>query len=443
MSWDAVLQRFIDQAPACVMARAALEHVFARDRLDDLFERHAGAQHTRELTFSAVVGLMAQVVFRIRPSVRDAARAAADVAVSLTSVYNKLNGLEPGLSEALVRETAARPDPVPGLRLRTVDGNYLAGTDRRLRELRGSGAAALPGMALVVRDDRTGLLTELLAREDAYASERGQLAGVLALVEPGDLWLADRNFCTAEFPPAVAGRGAFFLIRHHKALHLHPAGAERFVGTTATGDGYERPARLAADPAAAAYRCLRVALVEPTRDGDRELVVLTNVPADQAGAPALAELYRRRWSIETAFQELTARLRCEVETLGYPRAALFAFAVAVTAYNVLALVRGALAAAHGRAWAEAELSGHALARELAHGYGGMAIALPPAAWARFRGLGAAALAAALRGLAGRVPRERYRKAKRGPKKPVALRRTRRGAHRSTARLIQQRKESHE
>ena len=98
---------------------------------------------------------------------------------------------------------AALPDPpdepVKGLRLRTLDGNFLAGTDHRLACLRGCGAAALPGMSLVVRDGRTGLLTDLVPCEDAYTNERPLYPEVLPLVEANDLWLADRNFCTDDY----------------------------------------------------------------------------------------------------------------------------------------------------------------------------------------------------------------------------------------------------
>ena len=64
----------------------------------------------------------------------------------------------------------AADEPVAGLRLRTLDGNSLAGTDHRLGCLRGCGAAALPGLSLVVRDGRTGLLTDVAPCEDAYTN---------------------------------------------------------------------------------------------------------------------------------------------------------------------------------------------------------------------------------------------------------------------------------
>ena len=75
-------------------------------------------------------------------------------------------------------------------------------------------------------------------------------------------------------------------------------------------------------------------------------VVLTTLPLEVLAA-AVAEGYRKRWRIEGAFQDLTVILQCEPNTLGYPPAALFAFCLAVMAYNVLRVTRVALGAAHG------------------------------------------------------------------------------------------------
>lgn len=61
---------------------------------------------------------------------------------------------------------------------------------------------------------------------------------------------------------------------------------------------------------------------------------MTNLSPAQATALQVAKTYGTRWTVEGAFQTLTDVLRSEVETLGYPRAALFSFATAVLAYNI-------------------------------------------------------------------------------------------------------------
>src|SRR5262245_14586452 len=72
-------------------------------------------------------------------------------------------------------------------------------------------------------------------------------------------------------------------------------------------------------------RRMTIQLTVPTRDGDTELHILSNVPSGRASAAQLARVYGKRWSIETAFFEITTTLSCEINTLGYPKAALFTF----------------------------------------------------------------------------------------------------------------------
>ena len=88
-------------------------------------------------------------------------------------------------------------------------------------------------------------------------------------------------------------------------------------------------------------------LDEPTRDGDEEIEILTNLPTHTADGVKVAELYRDRWTLETMFQSLTARLAGELNTLGYPRAALLVFGVALTAYNVMSTLHASLRSAFG------------------------------------------------------------------------------------------------
>ena len=72
------------------------------------------------------------------------------------------------------------------------------------------------------------------------------------------------------------------------------------------------------------------------------------LPERLANGQKIADLYHGRWKIETAFQELTRFLNSEISTLGYPRAALFGFCVALVAYMILAVVKAAIEAVHGK-----------------------------------------------------------------------------------------------
>jgi IS4 transposase len=62
------------------------------------------------------------------------------------------------------------------------------------------------------------------------------------------------------------------------------------------------------------------------------MILLTNLPRS-VGTSVIAELYRNRWGLETAFQKLESHLNSELNTLGYPQAALFGFCLALVAFN--------------------------------------------------------------------------------------------------------------
>jgi IS4 transposase len=187
-------------------------------------------------------------------------------------------------------------------------------------------------------------------------------------------------------------------------------------------------------------RRISIELDEPTRDGDRELHVLTNLP-ESVDACKIAEIYRRRWTIETAFQELEATLEGELNTLCYPQAALFAFAMALVAYNVLSTVKAALRAEYGAEKIANEVSGYYLADEVAGTWRGMMIVLPAEYWTeRFAENSPRQMAHFLRQTAKHIRLEAFRKHPRGPKKkpPSKMNKKHRG-HVSTARILDQRK----
>jgi hypothetical protein len=445
-----VWERFLTESPICVMQRVLLENVFAPRKLDQLFRSAAVRQYERELLFSTVVELMSQVVCRVRPSVRAAyLNNRQQIPVSLKALYDKLSHIESPTTRALVQHTAAAvsqlvdrmkgglPSLLPGYRVRILDGNHLCGTEHRLKVLRGTAAGALPGQALVLLDPQRMVIDEVFPCEDGHAQERSLLDQVLPVIRARDLLIDDRNFCTLAFLAGLMRRKARFITRQHGRLPWAPRGQARFIGRCETGRVYEQAAVLI-DPVTKqelVVRRVTVQLDKPTRDGDRAIHLLTNLPASKVGAKRVARLYRKRWRLETAFQELTVHLRCELNTLGYPPAALFAFGVALCCYNLLAALKGALRAAHGRETVEAAVSNYYLTEEISSTYRGLMIALPPVEWTTFQTLGPEELADLLGGWARRIELAKYRKHPRGPKKPRARRPSAQFQHVATAQLL--------
>ncbi|MGA2253534.1 MAG: hypothetical protein ABSG53_02640 [Thermoguttaceae bacterium] len=221
-----IFKPFVEKRPFCVMVRAALERMLSPLRLDQLFRDQAKEQYERELLFSSLVELMGQVVTGIEPSVLASYRTLKDqLGVSDEAVYQKLRGVETNVAEALVRDSFAQAHGVirhlkgfdlpwvRGKQVKVLDGNLLSATERRIKELRTMWDAPLPGRALVVWDQQSRLVENVILTENGYASERSLLDQVLETVAANDLWIADRNFCTLGFLFGLWVRKARFVIR--------------------------------------------------------------------------------------------------------------------------------------------------------------------------------------------------------------------------------------
>jgi IS4 transposase len=425
-----VLERFAVKTPFAVMARSLLERTLTPESLDSLFKQKAQSQYTRELTFSSVVDLMGQVVTSSFGSVRAAyLDKSFDIPVSLTSLYNKLQGVEPAVSAALVGHSAgqllpliqevggALPEPVAGYRMFVLDGNNIAATEHRLAETRGNSAAPLPGKSLCVFQPAYQLISHIVPCEDGHTQERALVGPVLDLVKSDSLWVADRNFCFQSFLLGIAKKLGYFAIREHAGLKYESRSELRQVGRTETGEVSEQDIVIEGEQDGIKLRARRVVvrLDEATEDGDLELAIITNLPPS-VSALVVAEAYRRRWTIEGGFLDLTTTLDCEINTLCYPRAALLVFCVAVLAYNLQSAIKAVMRGEHGTEKVEGELSRYFISSEIGQVYRGMMVALPPEEWVVFRTMSQTEYVAWLKELARGVDFQRYPKTRRGAKK---------------------------
>jgi IS4 transposase len=447
-----IFEQFVAASPVTVMVRAIMERIFSPEKLDALFEENAQKQYTRELLFSSVVGLMSFVVCGIHPSVSAAYKALEKmIGVSRTALYDKLNGLEPGISRALVNYTAqelspvlaelGRPKPalLPGFEVRIIDGNHLGATEHRLDVLRQNGSGALPGQSLAVLDPDWMLVRDLFPCEDGHAQERSLFPQVIESVTSGQLWIADRNFCTRLLAFGIHERGAYFIIREHLNLPWVALEPLKQVGVSSYGVVSEQAIQLTDGQGnTLQLRRVVVQLNTPTRHGETEVALLTQLPATAADALKVALLYLERWSVEKMFQVITDVFHCEIKTLGYPRAALFVFAMAVVAFNILSTVKAALKSVHGIDKIEAGLSDFYLAEEVQGTFRGMMIALPAPDWQAWARMSVESFARELKQWAASVNLKRFASSPRGPKKAVPKRVCDpKHPHVSTARLLEQ------
>jgi hypothetical protein len=453
--FTALQNQFVKKAPFAVMGRVILEFLLQPRYLNELFRKTAVVQYERSLLFGELTHLLLQVVLRQQPSVHAAYKKFVQrglLEVSDEAVYQKLQRTELPLIEALVRDTSLRArsllgalggglqEPwLPGYRCRLLDGNHLASTQRRLDALAHTWAAALPGKVLVVLDQQAQLVEEVVLCPDGHAQERSILDRIFPLIAINDVWIADRNFCTREFLQEIAQRDAFYVIRQHGGFGGQVTGERRYVGRTATGRVYEQEWTAGPEGATQTYRRITIALDQPTSDGDTEIHILSNLPA-AVSALTIADLYLRRWGIEGRFLEVATTLNAEPKTLAYPPAALFAFCLGLIASNAVAVLKGAVASAHGpTAWWT--LSAYYLVLEMQQTAAGMDIAIPAAAWSVLSGQEAAVVAAWLAATAKGIDLTYYQKSQRGPKKkPPPKEKYQNGGHVSTHKALLEHKE---
>ena len=256
-------------------------------------------------------------------------------------------------------------------------------------------------------------------------------------IQPLDLYIADRNFCVLECLFKIHQQSAFFIIRQHGNTPYQPLTSMKYIGQSATGEVFEQRVEITAPTGERLQvRRVMVALKTPTRNGDYHLMLLTNLPENTVEALTVAELYRARWGIETAFQKLESHLNSEINTLGYPKAALFSFCLALVAFNLYAIVMAALRATHRDQAVNETVSEYYLAQEIETTTEGMLIAIPETDWTLVSHVNSAELGNILLYIASYVDLKKYKKNPRGPKKPLKRRDQFKGhPHVSTAKLL--------
>jgi hypothetical protein len=160
-------ETFVGDSPVCVMIRGSLEYALSEEFVNQIFANTALRQYTRDLLFSDVVDVMGGVVCQVFPSVYAAyQKRRKRFSVSRRALYGKINHVEPRVTRQLAVQTAQRLRPVvrrlrkrkgrkpllPGFAVRILDGNHLAASEHRIKELREIAAGPLPGHTLAVLD---------------------------------------------------------------------------------------------------------------------------------------------------------------------------------------------------------------------------------------------------------------------------------------------------
>ena len=165
------IRRFSKKAPAAMLFRGLFARVFSDERMNQIFRDHKERQIESPVVFSSLIHLLTPVISGGKPSVHASYQEREEeLGVSKQAIYDKLQGVEPAVSSALVsvpvgelaqvltKAKATHADPVPGYHTFVIDGKRLDGTEHRLLETRAMKSAPLPGTVLAQKMIHSALL---------------------------------------------------------------------------------------------------------------------------------------------------------------------------------------------------------------------------------------------------------------------------------------------
>lgn len=451
-----VIKRFSKEAPVAMLFRGLFARVFSDERMDQVFRDYKERQIESPVVFSSLIHLLTPVVSGGKPSVHASYQEREEqLGVSKQAIYDKLQGVEPAVSGAMVKvpvaeltqvltkAKATKPDPVSGYHTFVIDGKRLDGTEHRVLETRSMKSAPLPGTVLAMLDTRLEMFVDVACDPDSYACERKVVLPLLQHLEKGALYLADRNFCDGPLINHFLEGESFFILRHHgrsprwrkvKGSRLRKVGKDARGATV-----YEQEVEVTL-PDGSWHRLRRITakLVEPTRDGDTELHLLTNLPTSVSAVVGV-DAYAERWTIETCLGHLAQALNAEINTLAYPGAALLCFCLALVLFNIISALKTLLSKLSSASHVP-ELSYYYLALEIAEARLGIQIAIDDEYWKQRAELPLSKFILWVKSIAKPANLQPYRKHPRGPKRPPPKRASgKKRAHVSTHRILEKRK----
>lgn len=269
-----------------------------------------------------------------------------------------------------------------GHRVWIVDGSSFSMPDvPELRRHFGQPPSQSPGCGfpvaklLAVFDLATGMLLRVAAAP-LRSHETGQLAGVHEAMAAGDVLLGDRGFCSYAHLALLVQRGlhGVFRIHQRQLVDFRPGRGHAPPGRSANPDVLPRsrwvralggedqvvawfkpkrrpqwitPEEFEALPDQLVVRELRYR-VEVAGFRTRSITLATTLlEAEAYPAAALAELYRRRWRIETDLKHLKITMNMDVLRCETVEGVLKELAVFALAYNLVRSVMIESAAGRG------------------------------------------------------------------------------------------------
>ena len=245
-----LFEKFTKKCPFAVMTRVLCESFFSQ-HLDDVFEESREHQYENQLKFSAMALAVADVTLNFCDNLNQAYTSHREkLGVAISSFYDKVRCVRPALSEAVVRDSAEKTialqdalgfqpwEVLHGYQVYDIDGNHLPRTDKRLKALRDSPGAPLPGKVIARFDVQRQIFDHAYLLTDAHDQELATCDQLVADLVPNDVLVADRHYCIVAFLEKIALASSFFVIRHHGRLKGKLIGKRQRIGEIETAVEY-------------------------------------------------------------------------------------------------------------------------------------------------------------------------------------------------------------
>lgn len=341
-------------------------HVLDERCLAGIYAQHRGASYEGTLSFSVFVALVADALLQHGGSGRAAfvrARENGDSPVCTEAVYGKLRRIPVSLSIGLLEEATRRlrkiapqnqslidvPKSLRDFTLVAVDGKAIKKCAKRLLVSRGQPGKLLGGRLLVAYLPTEGLAVSFAAAEDGETNDAKLMPALIPqareAIEGPRLWVLDRQFCDLKQPALLAVDGDHFVIRYHSKTSFtpDPEHPERHSRDESGRTIVEQWGWLGSARSKNRRFVRRIRLERP--DADDVVIITDLLDGDAFPASDLLALYRHRWKIEQAFQQVTEVFELRHLIGSTPRATIFQGAFCLLLYNLLQVLRQHIAGA--------------------------------------------------------------------------------------------------
>jgi hypothetical protein len=345
-----------------------LDYVADADFLATLFDRHRGRTYEKLIAFADLVHLLADSLVLNGQSAHrtfQQARVDGELTASIKAVYDKIAGVPPPLSAALLTDGTARlrsllpaslAEPVPATLASftplAFDAKKIKYVARRLKAARAVRGHVIGGKILVAEDVRTGLAVAMEPDPDGDVSDLALVPGLLrrtrAVVEGVRLWIGDRLFCDLIHLPQLGADGDHFVVRYQSKVGFHPD-PEQPARTRVNTRGQTCTEEWGWLGASGDRRRLYVRRITVLRPNDESVSVVTDlIDGDRYGTADLLDMYLRRWGIERLFQKITEVFHLRNLVSARANGTVFQAAVCLLLYNLTVVVRAHVAAGAAR-----------------------------------------------------------------------------------------------